>query len=53
MGIFKCKHNQYRVIYCDRKATKYEVACIKCGYQWSIMKAVGEEYAVNQVIKRG
>ena len=52
MGIFKCKHKEYRVIACDPKDRYYTVKCVKCGTQWKEPKAVGEEYDMMRIYRR-
>lgn len=52
MGIFKCKHKEYRVIACDPKDKHYTVKCVKCGTQWQEPKAVGEEYDMMRIYRR-
>lgn len=53
MGIFKCKHKEIRIIDCNKNDRFYIVKCYKCGEQWKEPKAVGEEYQIGGLIRKG
>ena len=53
MAIFKCKHKEICIIDCEKENRYYNVKCVKCGEQWQEPKAVGEEYTIGKIIKRG
>lgn len=52
MGIFKCKHKEFRIIMCNPKDKYYVVQCVKCGQQWQEPKAVGEEYDMFRTYRK-
>ena len=53
MAIFKCKHKEICIIDCKKENRYYNVKCVKCGEQWQEPKAIGEEYTVGKITKRG
>ena len=51
MGLFVCKHKSYMVISCEEKSRTYTCKCVKCNEQFNLPKAIGEMYAVGNIIK--
>ena len=53
MAILKCKHKEICIKKKKKENRYYNVKCVKGGEQWQEPKAVGEEYTVGKIIKRG
>lgn len=47
-----CKHNVYKVIACNVADRFYIVRCEKCGTQFELPKAPGEDYKVGTIVYR-
>lgn len=47
-----CRHKKYKIITCDPNSRVYYCECIKCGKQFDMPKALGEEYTCGLVQER-
>lgn len=52
MKLFQCKHTSYIVTKCEENSNVYICKCIKCNYQFTKLKAIGEMYQINNIITR-
>ena len=47
---FRCKHNLYKIIDCEKDSIQYLCKCEKCGEVFTLSKGRGEYYEVGTVI---